>query len=279
VTLLVPPRIRRDTDQIRESDDNRRVPAPGQVPPTAPKSLPRAVDTAGMRRLRLILAEPTGLWSDLRRPRSGRASYAIAAAAAAVVLLTWLLLREASTARLISDLTEYRQTDSGWLTIVRLPLSAFAPAEPLPVWVAALEMFAGVAVGCAVIGWRATVMVGAVAHVTASLVVRVLLASPGVITPAFAARYRGELDTGPSVVFISLIVCSLLVSRRFALASAFVVATYAVGALTADLAGIEHTVAIVVGAAAAAVIAHGDTGPRAGAAREASDQRQKTVQP
>jgi hypothetical protein len=201
-----------------------------------------------------FLHEPSALWSDLRQPRGGGWAYLLPCVGAIVVVLVWALLHVGSAEHAVADLTEYRPADSGWLTAVRLPLSAFAPADPLPVWVAAMEMFIGLALGCAVLGWRPAVAVGVIAHLLASLLVRVLLLAPDGVPAPLAVRYRYELDTGPSVVFMALVVCALLVRRRYALVGAFVAVAFGIGALTFDLAGSEHMIAVVVGAVAALVI-------------------------
>lgn len=168
--------------------------------------------------------------------------------------VVWLLLRDADSMRTVHLLTGYRADDTDWMTVIRLPLSAFAPTQQLPPWVDALQLFAALALGSAVLGWPVAALVGMTAHIVASIAIRALLELPTDVPGHLAPLQRSALDTGPSVVFVAVVVCALLVDDAVLCAVLFVLASAVVGALTADLAGIEHAIGLVVGGLAAVAI-------------------------
>ena len=184
--------------------------------------------------------------SSLRHPRGGSSTYVVSAVGATLVALTWLLLRDALSAPLVRELTAYRADASWAATVVRLPLSAVAPTAHLPVVGAVLQVLVALSLAGAVLGWRRAVVLGMAINIAVSLITRAVLMAPDGVREAYP-RLRHALDTGPSVVFVSLLVCALVADRCPILATAFVGGLVLVGVLGGPLAAEEHLVGAVLG--------------------------------
>jgi hypothetical protein len=195
---------------------------------------------------RVLWAEPRRLYDVLLAPRGGRVVYLVAAIGAVAVAVTWFALRIPAVAPLVRGLTAYRADESWRTTALRLPLSALAPTQHLPVGGAVLQVFVALALAGAILGWQLAVLIGLTANVVASLITRAVLTmpeGPGDLHPAL----RHALDTGPSVVFVSLLVCALIASRCTGLAVTFVVGLSAVSTVGGPLATDEHAAGALLG--------------------------------
>jgi len=192
--------------------------------------------------------ELSRLLATLRHPRNGSTTYLVSTLGAALVALTWVLLRTPSSAPVVRQLTAYRADGSWSASVVRLPLSAFAPTAHLPVGGAILQVLVALSLAGAVLGWRQAVLVGMTFNIVATLVTRVVLAIPDGPAQTYP-RLRHALDTGPSVVFVSLVVCALVAERCTLLATAFVGGLVLLGVLGGPLAAEEHLVGVALGLA------------------------------
>ena len=137
-----------------------------------------------------------------------------------------------------------------WEILVRLPLSAFAPAPDLPVWGALAQVLVVFALAEVHLGiWRTVVTaLGVNALTTLSARVMVLIGFRFLVgTPQVDAYV---LDTGPSVIVVALCVYVALHVRTYLLLAITCGALLGEVGLLPNLAGREHLVAIALGALA-----------------------------
>ncbi|MEP7054895.1 MAG: hypothetical protein ABI912_06570 [Actinomycetota bacterium] len=136
--------------------------------------------------------------------------------------------------------------------ILRLPASLVMSSPSLPFWGAILQVFALVAAGELLFGWRKTLVVGLLAHAAATLSARAMIAI-GTGPLSLPVRYLTVRDTGPSAAVVGIAVYAMIRLRTpWTLAFAVGVLVLELFALP-NLAGREHITAIIVGAVLAIV--------------------------
>ncbi len=127
---------------------------------------------------------------------------------------------------------------------IRIPLSVAAPALHLPYWGAVLQVLVVLTVAQPVLGVRRVLGVGLVAHVLATLAVRVLLDAR---VPPFPVGWRIELDSGPSVAVLAIGVACAVVARSRTM-TALVIGSVAVEMVVLhSLSSVEHVVGVTCG--------------------------------
>jgi hypothetical protein len=136
--------------------------------------------------------------------------------------------------------------------LIRLPMSLFMPTAYLPLWGAVLQLLVVIGLGELILGRSMTVLVAAIGHAGATLVARVVLATPHLhvlgLTPAVARL----IDTGPSGATTAVGAC-LLVAMRMNRSTVLLGVGLLIASLVAPgLDGLEHGVALVTGLGAGA---------------------------
>lgn len=156
------------------------------------------------------------------------------------------------------------------VTLVRLPLSMFAPAALLPFWFAVLQVLVVFSLSQAVLGACRTLTVAMLGHTLATLSAPMwLLAGPPL---GLAHSFTHLRDAGPSAAVVTLLAFTAVTCRVDWLVVALVAYHLVELGLVVSLASREHligTVTGVVAATATAVAARG-TAPRRRSARPAA---------
>jgi hypothetical protein len=202
-----------------------------------------------------------GLGSELGRIRStlsrrwaerGIRGYLLTAVIASAIVLMWWADHTAYRSAVAMCCGERLDAPLG-VSLLRLPGSLLAPAALLPVWGSVAQVLLAFGIAEAAVGVRRTLTVAGLAHVIGTLAGRYFVWYAPAVLGGLAASWRYALDTGPSAATCGLAVYVAVVlgcPRLGCLLAAAVVAAFA---LHPDLAGREHIVALVVGAAAAGV--------------------------
>ena len=139
------------------------------------------------------------------------------------------------------------QSEPLWEVLAQLPLSMFAPAPDLPAWGALLQVFIAFGIAECWLGWRRMILVSVVTSGMTSLAARLMAALSlhwSIGTPE-VDKY--QLDTGPSVAVVALLVYLALRLGTYWIVAATAVTMGGEAALLPNLAGREHLVAIGLG--------------------------------
>jgi hypothetical protein len=139
------------------------------------------------------------------------------------------------------------------VSLLRLPGSLLAPAALLPVWGSVVQVLLAFGIAEAAVGARWTLTVAGLAHAIGTLAGRYFVWYAPAVLGGLPASWRYALDTGPSAATCGLAVYVAVVVGCPRLGGLVAVGVLAGFAVHPDLAGREHIVALVIGAAAAAV--------------------------
>ncbi len=197
-----------------------------------------------VRRIRDII---TGRWVE-----RGIRGYLFTAAIASAIVLMWWADHTAGRSVVAMCCGERVNAPLG-VSLLRLPGSLLAPAALLPVWGSVAQVLLAFGIAEAAVGARRTLTVAGLAHVIGTLAGRYFVWYAPAVLGGLPTSWRYALDTGPSAATCGLAVYAAVVLGCPRLGSLLVVGVLAAFALHPDLAGREHVVALVVGAAAAAV--------------------------
>lgn len=182
----------------------------------------------------------------------GIGGYLLTAAIAATIVLLWWANR--STGRSIVAMCCGERVDQPLgPSLLRLPGSMFAPAALLPVWGSVLQVILAFGIGEAAVGARRMLTVAALAHTFGTLAGRYFVWYAPAALGGLPTSWRYALDTGPSAATCGLAVYLAIVLGCPRLGGILVLAVAGALALHPDLAGREHLVALLVGAACAGV--------------------------
>lgn len=202
-----------------------------------------------------------GLGSEVSRIRStvgrrwvdrGVRGYLLTAVIASAIVLIWWADHTAGRSVVAMCCGERLDAPIG-VSILRLPGSLLAPAALLPVWGSVAQVVLAFGIAEAAVGARRTVVVAALAHVIGTLAGRYFVWYAPAVLGGLPASWRYAVDTGPSAATCGLALYVAVVVGCPRLGSLLAVAVVAAFVLHPDLAGREHIVALVVGAAAAGV--------------------------
>jgi hypothetical protein len=134
-----------------------------------------------------------------------------------------------------------------WEVLLQLPLSMFAPAPMLPAWGAMLQVFVAFGISECWLGWRKMLAIAVLTSAVTSMAARLMVAismSWYIGTPEID---NWQLDTGPSVGVVSLLIYLALRLRTYWIVALTAVSMGGEAALLPNLAGREHLVAISLG--------------------------------
>ncbi len=202
-----------------------------------------------------------GLGSEVSRIRDtisrrwverGVRGYLLTAVIASAIVLMWWADHTAGKSVVAMCCGERENAPIG-VSLVRVPGSLLAPAALLPVWGSVVQVLLAFGISEAAVGARRTLTVAGLAHVIGTLAGRYFVWYAPAVLGGLPASWRYALDTGPSAATCGLAVYVAIVMGCPRLGGLLAVAVLAACALHPDLAGREHIVALVVGAAAAAV--------------------------
>lgn len=202
-----------------------------------------------------------GLGSEVSRIRStvgrrwvdrGVRGYLLTTVIASAIVLIWWADHTAGRSVVAMCCGERLDAPIG-VSILRLPGSLLAPAALLPVWGSVAQVVLAFGIAEAAVGARRTVVVAGLAHGIGTLAGRYFVWYAPAVLGGLPASWRYALDTGPSAATCGLALYVAVVVGCPRLGSLLAVAVVAAFALHPDLAGREHIVALVVGAAAAGV--------------------------
>jgi hypothetical protein len=194
-----------------------------------------------------------GPWVDAIRRRRLRSLWMGPAAAVLVVGLALAFRTRSGHAFVVADAIT-RPGDPLYLTLVKLPLSMFAPAALLPFWFAIAQVAVVYSLAQALVGARATALVALTGHTLATVTAYLwILAGPPI---GVGHRYDHFADAGPSVAVVSLL-AYIALSRRASWLAIGMITYHAieVGIFNA-LSQREHLIGTVTGALAGAATRH-----------------------
>ncbi|WP_345128727.1 hypothetical protein [Dactylosporangium darangshiense] len=133
------------------------------------------------------------------------------AAAAAVVTILALAFRTPSGHAFLTAYAITRPGDPLYITLVKLPLSMFAPAALLPYWFAVMQVFVVYTLVQALVGARRTLVVAFTGHAVATMSTHMwILLGPPI---GIGHRFDHFGDAGPSVAVISLLAYAVVACR------------------------------------------------------------------
>jgi len=202
-----------------------------------------------------------GLGSEVSRIRDtlcrrwaerGIRGYLLTAVVASAIVLMWWADHAAGRSVVAMCCSERVGAPFG-VSLLRLPGSLLAPAALLPVWGSVVQVLLAFGLAEAAVGNRRTLTVAGLAHTIGTLAGRYFVWYAPAVLGGLPASWRYALDTGPSAATCGLGVYVATIVGCPRLGGLLAVAVLAGFALHPDLAGREHIVALVVGAAAAAI--------------------------
>lgn len=163
--------------------------------------------TAGRRDAKAMLFGPA---LDAVRRRRLRDLW-LGPVTAAVVTILALVFRTPSGHAFLTAYAITRPSDPPYVTLVKLPLSMFAPAALLPFWFAVMQVFVVYALAQTLIGVRRTVIVAVTGHAVATMSTRVwILLGPPI---GIGHQFDHFGDAGPSVAVITLLAYVVVACR------------------------------------------------------------------
>jgi hypothetical protein len=193
----------------------------------------------------VLLGEP------LRAVRDGEwRRYWFGIVSPVLVLALWLAFRAPEGHAFVWRWGIMRAGDPWFQTLVRLPLSLFAPAHLLPAWTAMLQVAVVFGAAQVLIGARRTLGVGLAGHILGTLSGRlwVWLGPP----VGLASHWLHFADAGPSVAAMSLGAYLMVRYRLMWLAGALLAFHVSEWIAVDGLSQREHVVGVLVGSAVAA---------------------------
>ncbi|HEY5457508.1 MAG TPA: hypothetical protein VIJ96_18755 [Acidothermaceae bacterium] len=182
----------------------------------------------------------------------GIRSYLLTAVIASAIVLMWWADHTAGRSVVARCCGERVDAPIG-VSLLRLPGSMLAPAALLPVWGSVAQVVLAFGIAEAAVGARRALTVAGLAHVIGTLAGRYFVWYAPAVLGGLPVSWRYALDTGPSAATCGLAVYVAVVVGCPRLGCVLAGAVLAAFALHPDLAGREHVVALVVGAAAAGV--------------------------
>jgi hypothetical protein len=188
------------------------------------------------------------LWAAWRA--RGPAAFPVAIGSTALIGSFALLQHTSGGWWLVDHLAGVYQALPLWEILVRLPLSAFAPAPDLPAWGALLQVLLVFALAEIHLGPGRTVVTAVCVNALTTLSARVMILIGFqylVGTPQVDAYV---LDTGPSTIVVALCVYVALQVRTYLLMAVICGAMLGEAGVLPNLAGREHLVAMALGALA-----------------------------
>jgi hypothetical protein len=198
-----------------------------------------------------ILAALESEWGALFRAlRDGIVSRRLAAIpmtllATAAILVFYVVQHTAGGEMVVERIGVVQASLPLWQSLSRTPLSLFVPAPDLPVWGAALQVFAVFGIAEIALGRWLTLAVAYLGTLAGTLYARngVRLGPEHV----FGLPYDDAFlrDTGPSAAVVALAVCIAWRYRAWFTGGAVVVAMVGEEVLLPNMAGAEHMAAIL----------------------------------
>lgn len=139
------------------------------------------------------------------------------------------------------------QNEPLWEVLTQIPLSMFAPAPDLPVWGALTQVFIAFGIAECWLGWKRTVGIAVWTSAVTSVVARIMAAVSSHLFIGTPEVDKFQLDTGPSVAVVALLVYLALRLRTYWIVAVTALSMGSEAAILPNLAGREHLVAISLG--------------------------------
>lgn len=134
-----------------------------------------------------------------------------------------------------------------WEVLLQLPLSMFAPAPMLPAWGAMTQVFVAFGISECWLGWRKMLAIAVLTSAVTSMAARIMVAVSSYWSIGTPEIDNWQLDTGPSVGVVALLIYLALRVRTYWIVALTAVSMGGEAALLPNLAGREHLVAISLG--------------------------------
>jgi hypothetical protein len=134
-----------------------------------------------------------------------------------------------------------------WEVLLQLPLSMFAPAPMLPAWGAMTQVFVAFGISECWLGWRKMLAIAVLTSAVTSMAARLMVAISSYWSIGTPEIDNWQLDTGPSVGVVALLIYLALRLRTYWIVVLTAVSMGGEAALLPNLAGREHLVAISLG--------------------------------
>jgi hypothetical protein len=165
----------------------------------------------------------------------------------AIIALFALLQHFPGGLTLMLDVAGVHQAEPLWEVLLQLPLSMFAPAPMLPAWGAMLQVALAFGISECWLGWRRMIMIAVVTSAVTSMAARVMVFIQSTFSIGTPEIDNWQLDTGPSVAVVALLVYLALRLRTYWIVAVTAVSMGGEAAILPNLAGREHLVAISLG--------------------------------
>ena len=175
---------------------------------------------------------------------------AIPATIICVVLIgvLWILemIRPAGLA-FVQDIAGVRQGEPLWQLLPQLPLSLFAPAPDLPAWGAMTQVLVAFGIAECWLGWPRMIGIAMITSAVTSMAARMMVYSANWLHIGNPPIDNFQVDTGPSVAVVALLIYLALRLRTYWVVALTAVSMGGEAAILPNLAGREHLVAISLG--------------------------------
>ncbi|WP_194895500.1 hypothetical protein [Catenulispora pinisilvae] len=162
--------------------------------------------------------------------------------------ILWILeLNRPHGLAFVLDVAGVRQGEPIWKLLPQLPLSLFAPAPDLPAWGAMTQVLIAFGIAECWLGWKRMIMIAMITSAVTSMAARVMVYASNWLHIGTPQIDNFQVDTGPSVAVVSLLIYLALRLRTYWVVALTAVSMGGEAAILPNLAGREHLVAISLG--------------------------------
>lgn len=166
----------------------------------------------------------------------------------AVIGVLWVLeLIRPTGLAFVLDIAGVRQGEPVWKLLPQLPLSLFAPAPDLPAWGAMTQVLIAFGIAECWLGWKRMIAIAMITSAVTSMAARVMVYASNWLHIGTPQIDNFQVDTGPSVAVVSLLIYLALRLRTYWVVALTAVTMGGEAAILPNLAGREHLVAISLG--------------------------------
>ncbi|ACU74825.1 hypothetical protein Caci_5967 [Catenulispora acidiphila DSM 44928] len=147
----------------------------------------------------------------------------------------------------VIDIAGVRQGEPIWQLLPQLPLSLFAPAPDLPAWGAMAQVLIAFGIAECWLGWKKMIAIAMITSAVTSMAARLMVYASNWLHIGTPQIDNFQVDTGPSVAVVSLLIYLALRLRTYWVVALTAVSMGGEAAILPNLAGREHLVAISLG--------------------------------
>jgi hypothetical protein len=166
----------------------------------------------------------------------------------ATIGVLWILeLIRPTGLAFVLDVAGVRQGEPIWKLLPQLPLSLFAPAPDLPAWGAMAQVLIAFGIAECWLGWKKMIAIAMITSAVTSMAARVMVYASNWLHIGTPQIDNFQVDTGPSVAVVSLLIYLALRLRTYWVVALTAVSMGGEAAILPNLAGREHLVAISLG--------------------------------